>query len=1127
MIADEKQRRRAREETNHSFAVEASAGTGKTTTLVERILQLVLGEGPKGQPTPLSGICAITFTEKAAGEMKLRLRQEFEKRTGDAGSAGESARTALRDLESAQISTFHAFAVSLLKERPVEAGLDPRFTALDDAQRRLFFREVWEPWLSRALAGRCGPIEAALRSGIGLENLRDLARTLLEHAASVRRLKLVPPPTDAEVVSRKLVLLEVARGHRANELDVEDKLAFHLDRVIAWLETPEPGAVILQNPGSAGARGNWKGGKDTVEAVKEFVKEVVAVHRSCAMLPQQRLFDDVIHWLIGDFLAEWERRKRQNGFLDFDDQLESARGLLASSRAARSEFQKRFAALLVDEFQDTDPVQLEIVLLLSCTDLAETNPARLRPEPGRLFIVGDPKQSIYRFRGADIETYLETVEKARGLALERLELTTNFRSVPSILRFVDEAFCESMKQAGSYQPGYLSFGGRGHRKDEPAPPSVHILAERDPMGDFIGSGKDFAEIEASRIAGLVTRIHDGQDWMIEDRSPEPGRSGPKWRPARYGDIAILLPVLTRVDLLEEKLRAMGIPYVLEGGKFYYARSEVTSAVTALRAIANPNDAVALYGALRSIFFGLSDEDLLRAHLEGRPLDYRAEVPENSPLHRPYSILCELHLHRYERPASETFERLLRQTGAREVLAVRGFQSLANLAKLARTLRTIQQDKTYSQVVEILLSMDEEGVAESESRLMEEKSDAVRILSIHKAKGLDFHIVIAAGLGLQLKNQQRHFLADFHRKGVFALKLGSRDEGVQTPGWESLLEDERRKETAELTRLLYVALTRARDHLVLCIHTRGKDDRASGQSVPNFERTRWKPLAEFLAGRLTTGSGLARFINPGELPGASQKKRTDTVSARDWGAVLRAEQEELRRLLAETPHAKVFQTAAGFSGDILGDTRSGATARSRAARQGTVFHEAMERVDLKSPGAVYAEAAEAAERHQLDAGAVRSITEMMLHCLSSPLLSRASNSARSGRRVLKEIPYVRPVGKPMVTGSASDRSADYSSDADPGRRTRPSSIPTHDSATGGIEEGVIDLLFEEADGWVVVDYKTDLIPMESQDVAEHFRERYAAQVRRYVEALQAMNICVKAAYLLLARNGAAIEIQLES
>ncbi len=1084
---DKEQRERACRETDRSFAVEASAGTGKTRTLLDRIRNLVLGTGARDKPLPLSNICAITFTEKAAGEMKVRLREEFEVLTGGSSADGECARAALRDLETAAISTFHSFAVALLKERPIEAGLDPRFDALDDTQGALFFREVWEAWISRVLLERSGPIEAALRAGMGLEQLRSIAETLCSHSLSIRRLTLRPPSSEEEISRQTRELLDTARRWRKLAGNPDDKLVAHLVAAIDWLTAPA-GPIVPKSPRNAGLAGNWQGGKDTVERVREFVRQVADFQKRIEKLPGQRLLDTVIRWLIEDFLGYWERRKRENGFLDFNDMLASARRLLASSRAARGEFQKRYAAVLVDEFQDTDLVQLEIVLLLTCSNLEETDPARLRPDPGRLFLVGDPKQSIYRFRGADIETYLETVAPDRTAA-ERLELTVNFRSVPSILHFVDEAFGGSMRKEGNYQPAYLAFGRNGYRTEELTPPAVHVLGDWDDEGDFTGSGKDFAKLESFRIAGLVASICRAGDWQVENRIAGRDRAGEAWRNPEYRDIAVLLPVLTHVDLLEERFREAGIPYVLEGGRFYYARSEVASALNILRSIANPNDAVALYAALRSIFFGLSDEDLLRSSLSGMPFDYRVEVPEGSALSRPYRILRELHRHRHGRPASETLERLLAQTGARDVLAVRGFQSLANLAKLARTLRAIQLGRTYSQVVEMLLSMDEEGVDESESRLMEERSNAVRVMSIHRAKGLDFPIVITAGLGFNTKSRQGNFLADLHRGRTFAFNLGSREEGVRTPDWDDLLAEEKRKDEAELTRLLYVAFTRARDHLVLCTHHKGKSS-DSERFAADFERTRLRPLLSFLEDRLTPRSGLARFIDPAELP-EIRTVEPGTVSAEDCGSVLRRERENLRRLVEGTSCGAAMRSAAEDQDESVAEGRSPELARERAARRGTAFHEAMERANFSDPSLIPARADEAGRRHLLDAEAIRLICEMMSNCFNSSLLERARAAVRSGRRVMKEIPYVR-------------------SDA---------------AETGGVEEGVIDLLFEETDGWVLADYKTDQIPGQHGE-AHPLAARYGGQIRAYAQALEAVNVRVKTAYLLLARTGEQIEIPLK-
>ena len=1086
MTADRDQRRRAREETRRSFIVEASAGTGKTSILIERILHCVLEQGPNGAPLPVSRICAITFTEKAAGEMKIRLRQEFERNCGEAGEVGTRAREALVDLESAAISTFHSFAVSLLKERPVEAGLDPRFTALDEVQSQLLFQEVWEAWLQGALEERNAQLEKALRAGLGLDALRAIAGTIRTHAHTIRRLRLPAPPSEEEIVRQRAELLHQGIEFRGRVRDTEDKLFVHLERALAWLQDADL-AEMPTKPGSAGAAGKWVGGKDTAGKVQTFVRGAVDFARQCQLLPAQRTFHAAVRWIIDGFLPAWESRKRLEGALDFDDQLWCAYELLAHSRAAREEFQNRYAALLIDEFQDTDPVQWEIIRLLAARQDV-TGQTGSRIAAGRLFIVGDPKQSIYRFRGADIETYGTVAGKdaMEELGLERLELTVNFRSVPSILGFVDEAFREPMKEVEGklFQPGYLAFGSRGARAGKQAGPSVHLLGDRDEEGKPAGSGREFYAAEADRIARLILRMRSGSDWEVEDRN------GPGWRAPGYRDIAILLPVLTHADDLEDAMRKWGIPYVLEGGKFYYARSEVSSAITVLCSVANPNDAVALYGALRSIFFGLSDEDLLRAKLEGVALDYRSDVPEGSPLHRPCRILRDLHLRRHERTASELLETLLVRTGAREVLALRGIQSLANLNKLVRTLRALQQDATFSEVVELVGGMDEEGIAESESRIMEDRSDAVRILSIHRAKGLDFPVVIVSGLGFQRRSRPSDFLADPHGTGTFAMRAGPKESGLSTPGWDALVEADKEREDAELTRLLYVATTRARDHLVLCTHTRGKSLPDGERFAPAFEKTRLQPLAGFLNSPGEREVPLARFVDVADLAGVAPSQPAEAaIPEGEAAAALRSRTEELRRLLVETPQARRLRAATAGGEERAGEEAGPSPARARAVRIGIAYHEAMEAADLAGTPHAEGLARDAGARHKLDSAGIRDLEKMLRQSLASPLMEQVRAALRAGGRVLRELPYVRPLGEAGME----------------------------------IEEGTIDLLFEEDGGWVLVDYKTDRMPEGISDVAPFFRNKYAGQMQAYVEALQKLGIAVRSACLLLARTGEDIEI----
>ena len=1084
-VGDGEARRRAIEETGRSFVMEAAAGTGKTHTLISRILHLILEKGPQGPPLRLSEICAITFTEKAADEMKARLRLELEKKLEESAApdAAERILQALDDLETAAVSTFHSFAAGLLKERPIEAGIDPRFSSLDDIRSELFFRETWAAWVADALRRRDPTLEKALRGGFRLQDLQDLAKDLRDHRPAIRDMQCAAP--DEEKISAKIKnRLDEGCGFMDSLLNPADKLAAFLESAIDWLVNPDPSAEILKKPGGAGAKANWVGGKDTVAEVREFLREIVDLQISFIQIPARRLMYETVQWLCSDFLLkEWEKKKSSAGYLDFDDLLYLARELLRGHDGVRIEFQERYKTLLVDEFQDTDPIQLEIALLLA------SKRGDSSPEPGRLFIVGDPKQSIYRFRGADIETYLEFAheEKLPAICVERLTINRNFRSVPSILRFADEAFAEVIRPPddGNYQSSYTAFNDEGARREEPGAPSVHILDDDAEEGDE-RKNEEVAALEAERIAKLIRLIclpGDSDIYRVYDAEAPGGR-----RTARYGDIAILLPTLSYSDALEDALREAGITYVLEGGRLYYTRGEVGSAVTALSAIANPRDEVALYGALRSIFFGISDEDLLRARMEGIALDYRRPVHRDSPLYAPFEILRELHKQRHERTASETFEILLQETGAREILAARGRQRLANLAKIGRTLRAIAREgkNGFSRTIELLSTLEKEELNESESRLAEARSDAVRVMTIHKSKGLDFPIVIAAGLGLKRKTQPKTLLADRHNLKMFAVKTGGREAGRWTEGWEELYEGDRRREEAELARLLYVALTRARDGLIISAHTCNRAETEEGAFAPDVSGTRLEPL-EAVLHKCLADESLARRIDVKQLdsaridqwlagataPGRPYSDQRENSRSNGIEGVER-EYRELRGLIENTPETWDSQAAGkavtkdmrargvppafsekygrdahtpgkagGFANTPDDVKNSAAVARQRSVRLGTAFHEVMERVDLKDLAGLTELLHEVGTRNHLDDASRRKLDEMIKKCLASDLMLRAREAARAGGRVLRETPYIRPL------------------------------------KGGGVEEGRIDLLFEEGGAWTLVDYKTGRIPQNMQ------------------------------------------------
>ena len=1012
------------------------------------------------------------------------------------------------DLETAAVSTFHSFAAGLLKERPIEAGIDPRFSALNDIQRELFFREVWDAWTAFAIKRRDPALEKALRGGFSLQSLKKLAQNLRDHWPTIRELQCAAP--DEEQISLEIRnCLDEGRDFLNLLMNPDDKLTGYLLLAIDWLENPDNADVALAKPGSAGAQYNWKGGKDTVREIRDFIKKVIELQLSFKQIPQRRLVYETVQWLCKDFLPrEWEKKKSAAGYLDFDDQLHMARELLRRHDGIRIEFQERYKTLLVDEFQDTDPIQLEIVLLLT----SKTGDSML--EPGRLFIVGDPKQSIYRFRGADIETYLNVAreEKLQAPGIEHLTINRNFRSVPSILRFVDEAFSEVIHppEDGNYQSSYTAFNNEGARREEPDAPSVHILGD-DAEEGAERKAEELVAVEAERIVKLIHAMRDSSLYGVSD----PGAPGGR-RHACYSDMAVLLPTLTHADALENALHEAGIPYILEGGRLYYTRGEVGSAVTALSAITNPHDEVALAGALKSVFFGISDEDLLRARAQGIALDYRRPAPCDSPLCTPFEILRDIHEHRHERTASETFEILLRETGAREILAARGRQNLANLAKISRALRAIEGKNGFSRTIELLSILEKEELNESESRLVEARSDAVRLMTIHKSKGLDFSIVIAAALGLKKKARIKTLVVDRHALKMFAVKAGDINSGRWTEGWGRLNEGDQRREDAELVRLLYVALTRARDHLVLSVHTGKRKKIKEGTFAPDVSGTRLAPLEAVLR-KYHADETLARRIDTKQLDACVFPTNEVSDHAVSWCGIESVTQQyrELRELIENTPGTEHSQ-AGGISlaneeaitkdigtrvsrlQDIENKGRipeslakpgenpaAALLRRRRSARLGTAFHEVMEHVDLRDLAGLAELLREAGTRNNLDLESLLKLGAMIEKCLDSDLLLRARETAREGGRVFRETPFVRPL------------------------------------EGGGVQEGRIDLLFEEGNAWTLVDYKTNRIPpdmKEAEDMERYFRSRYAVQTQSYCDALSDLSIKVSGVFLLLVRTG---------
>ena len=679
-LGDQAARDRIATDLAANLCVEAAAGTGKTTVLVERVTNL-LASGT----VSVDELVVITFTEKAAAELSTRVRDSLERRAAAAdGDERDRLLTAARDLYRAHIETIHSFATALLRERPVEAGIDPLFEVLESLAGGLDFDTAYERFQDELLAEPLPEVELALRRGFGLAELRELCGHLHQHRYLLP-LQLSPAGAgDAETatVDLRRIADELRELLTRHDPPGDDKAVPYVAGVIEWvdefaaLDLVERERTLLLRPPAktnlgAGSGANWHGEKPRVKALQQAYRDAHAA--ACADLRAGALLGLLPH--AERFVADYAADRKRRGRADFDDLLFWARDLLRDSGPARAYFRARFRAVLIDEFQDTDPVQAELALLLTSDDEPGADWRALRPARGRLTVVGDPKQSIYRFRRADIAVYDQV--KTEALADGNERISTNFRSNPQLLTCLNAAFDRILQAEAGVQPGNVPLDAPGGADPGQRPPVV--VAE----GRVDGDADEVRAEEGRVIAGLLhTARRDG--WQIRDRHDRNA-----WRRCRWGDMAILMPARTGIELYEQALADAGIPYRHEGAKDFFQRDEVRDLIWVLSAIDDPTDRLALVGALRSSAFAINDEELVLHVAAAGALNYRS--PRKGPSDAVNEALDELRdLHRMRRGLSlaEIVRRVVERTRLVEFALTRpdGEQGAANLLAIVDDAR---------------------------------------------------------------------------------------------------------------------------------------------------------------------------------------------------------------------------------------------------------------------------------------------------------------------------------------------------------------------------------------------------------------------------------------------------------
>ena len=834
--SDEDSRRLIRESIDETIVVEAAAGTGKTTELVNRILR-VLREGR----AEVRQIVAVTFTEKAAGELKLRLRQglEEERQAASDPMVIERLEAAVRNLEEAHVSTIHGFCADLLRERPVEARVDPLFRVLTEGQSERLFRDAFDGWLQTLLedppegvrrslrrssrtmrpgeADEDGPVERLRRAAFDLAQWRDFGAPWTREpfdraAASADVVELVHGLADISAKPSYIAdnfFIDTEPVRRLSR-DLKGTAADDLDALEARLIDLHRNRDFKRRRKGSGP--TYSKGVTRTQVLE--ARDALTLALNDFQLRADADLSALLHGELCSCVDRYEALKGREGALDFLDLLLRARDLIRDDVAVRRDFQSRFKRIFVDEFQDTDPLQAELLILLASSDAGETRWEQVTPVPGKLFVVGDPKQSTYRFRRADVDVYRRACQLLEASGAMRVELRKSFRAVPNIQRLVNAAFAPVMDgDVESLQARYMPL--EPERADA-SQPSVVALPVPKPYGRYSITAM---EIEASlpdAVGAYVDWLVHRSRWTVTERR-DPDRRVPL--EPRHICLLFRRFVSYGQDITRpyvEALEARGVRHLLVGGKTFHEREEIETIRAALTAIEWPDDQLSVFATLRGALFAIGDEELLEyQHLGGRfhPFRIPAVLPERLlPVREALAQLALLHAQRNRQPAADTITRLLDHTRAHVGFVLRpgGEQALANVLHVAELARQYEMEggMSFRGFVETLQARSSAAQA-AEAPILEEGSDGVRLMTVHKAKGLEFPVVVLADITARLTPWDAGRFVDSQR-GLCALRIG---------GWSPKdLNDnktrELRRELREGERVAYVAATRARDLLVI-------------------------------------------------------------------------------------------------------------------------------------------------------------------------------------------------------------------------------------------------------------------------------------------------------------------------
>jgi ATP-dependent helicase/nuclease subunit A len=1056
-LNDQRSRDRIVSELDRNLLVEAGAGSGKTHMMAAR-----MAAGIAGGAYAIERMAAVTFTRKAAAELRGRFQLALESELAmatDANCAGR-LRSALSNLERFFAGTIHSFCAHLLRERPVEAGVSPRFTELEETQDTLLRRQSWRDYRMQAKGAGDPLILELLDAGIRASDL-DRAFDMVCLYEEVR----FPPGEascpDASVPWKALVAFWSA---------VAKKLPKQIPEETTCRTQQVARRFFGQIRVSAAERGHPAALVPLLEAW-DFTPGIVQYQWSADPAAKKRIAREIeaLHGAfrtntIEPFLSQWRQyiyrigitlltrartqaaadRRRQNT-LNYGDLLQLTARVLRENADVRRALQEKYRWLFVDEFQDTDPVQAEIMFLLSGeperlpqTEVTDWRTARLRP--GALFVVGDPKQSIYRFRRADIDIYNEVSAKiGKPGTGEVLSLTTNFRSVPSLCEWANDAFRPQFpSESTAYSPRFAPLDpNRNSGKSENGVFTLTIVATVDE--------RDVATAEAEKIARFIRGEVDANR-------------------RTWGDFLVLTRKKKNLERYSSALEALEIPVEVNGAGAFGDSNEVRQLALLLKALADPQDAVSLVGALRGPLFGLSDQELFAYRQAGGWFSIFAEATadnaEGASMAAAIASLRQMFRWTQMMPVGAALERILEHTGYLALAATSpGGVEAGDLFHAVDRVRSVVADGLSLIDAAASLEDDAEESSEVESLPLEPgRGNVVRLMNLHKAKGLEAPVVFLADPcgGVGRCADVRIIRDEVNARGYFQLtrEFGRSKKVVAEPaGWAVYEAEELRYLEAEESRLLYVAATRARDALIIGRWAKaGKGKRA------------WAAFDPFLCGARELEVPDTVTLPPRQTvdlsPTAADSARATRVAAHDR---VRSPSWSTSSVTSEARHIPKIVRAEEPAADDPTRVVSTDTPSRRADAGmlwGTLVHGLLEHA-MRHKSATRDDLRRLAMWWTIEQPELRTVIDEALDTVEAVSGAEFWKEARASAECHEETPFGM-----RVEGAASAK----------------------------VLTGAIDLVYRTDDGWHLLDYKTDTRGLDAD-----LRAKYGPQIDGYEKA----------------------------